>query len=88
MDNAQSEADAYNDAVAAILRERASELKYSYDRLVELTGLSRPTVSRLLAENPSGRRSELRASYIYRLTVALDLDIGEVMNSAARSVAE
>ncbi len=74
--------DAYTLAIAAILkREQQRAGQPSYTQLAAITGLSRPTVERIL----NGRR-DITLRYLRSLCEALGLDPAQVVDEAESSV--
>lgn len=75
MDNAQL--DSYSQAVAAILRRNYEQGGYTYDELVELTGISKATVVRVI----NGKR-EATAYYLHKLCEVYGITPGSVLDEA------
>lgn len=82
MDTNQAEpTDAYNSAIAAIIRARKAELRLTFEALEASSGINLRTLKRLVND----QRPFLMGNFI-KLTAALDLDPAEVVQSAASRV--
>lgn len=75
MDNMSG--DLYSQAVASILRRHYEATGISYSKLAAQTGLSRPTIERVI----NGKR-EATAYYLYRLCEAFGTTPGAVLDEA------
>lgn len=71
---------AYSQAVAAILRRYYEESGLSYSTLAERTGLSRPTVVRVI----NGER-EATAFYLHKLCEVFQISPGSVLDEADKT---
>ena len=78
MDNAQL--DSYSQAVAAILRRNYETGLYTYDELVELTGISKATIVRVI----NGKR-EATAYYLHKLCEVYGITPGSVLDEADKA---
>lgn len=78
MDNTSG--DAYSQAVAAILRRNYELSGLSYSTLAEKTGLSRPTVVRVI----NGQR-EATAFYLHKLCEEFNITPGSVLDEADKA---
>lgn len=78
----EPEVDTYTLAIAAILkREQQRPGQPSYTQLAAITGMSRPTVERIL----NGRR-DITIRYLRSLCEALGLDPAQVVEQAESSI--
>lgn len=68
-------------AVARILKDVQSESGPSYTKLAAASGLSRPTIERILNARRPANLNQLR-----RLCLALDLEITQVIDDAENSL--
>lgn len=80
MDNVNPK-DAYNDAIASVLRGRKSELRMSNDDLAAASGIPERTFSRLL----NGERP-MRMGQFFALVTALQLDPSYVAAEASKRI--
>ena len=76
MENASVD-DAYNKAVAQILRDRKEDMGISFDALADASGLPRTTVARLIY----GSR-DIKVYALRRLAGVLELNVGDGLDKA------
>lgn len=69
--------DKYSESVAAILRRNYESCGYTYDEIAEITGLSKPTVFRVI----NGQR-EATAFYLHKLCEVFKITPGSVLDEA------
>lgn len=82
MDTKETETkDAYNAALAMVLKLRKTELRLTFEELEDATGIKVQTVKRLLSDQRSIHLGDL-----IKLAAALKLDPGEAVQSAASRV--
>lgn len=78
----ETDVDDYTRAIAAILKDAQTRPgQPTYDELAEMTGLSRPTVSRTL----TGKRN-ITMRYLRLLCIALGLDPAQVLTDAENNL--
>lgn len=75
--------DAYNKAVAQILRERKEDMGISFDALAEQSRLPRSTVSRVIY----GSR-DIKVYALRRITAVLEISATDVLNEADKIVSK
>ncbi|MDF2047110.1 helix-turn-helix transcriptional regulator [Microbacterium sp. Kw_RZR3] len=80
MENDETD-DAYNKAVAQILRNRKEDMGISFDALAEQSGLPRSTVSRVIY----GSR-DIKVYALRRITAVLEMSATDVLDEADKIV--
>lgn len=80
MDNNNGGNDSYTKAVAVVLRHLYEESGKTYQELADKTGLSRPTIERVI----NGKR-EVNARYLNLLCPEFGTTPGAVLNEADNS---
>lgn len=77
MTRVENEMDDYTLAIAGILRKAAADSGLTYDQISERSGLSRPTVARVL----TGQR-DITTRYLRALCRVFDLNPSRVLDEA------